>query len=162
MAVITSPSSASVSATLTTTSWWLEAISTAAAAGNVSAVPINVLSIKTIQAAPATAHYTLGAALPSVVTDVTFGAEGSMSVRTFTAAAYTTLKQLVAASSTLWLSSPYGDGLYVHIGPPGASAGATSGGGMPAQVRSGDLQPGSTAAQPVHTVTLSYLQVARP
>jgi hypothetical protein len=83
------------------------------------------------------------------------GTDGTLTVQTQSQAEYASLMSLIQASSTLWFSTPLGEGSYVHIGPaPGGTGGS-------AALHQTNVAP-SPAATPVRQVQLTYVGQPRP
>lgn len=114
------------------------------------------------QAEQSAAHYALGSRLPTVISDVVGGRDGTIGVSTFDDATYNTLVGLLLSQATLWLSSPFGFGRYVRVGSaPGSSASTSGGGGSPLPVHKGGLDPQTGAAR-VRNLSLQFVEQPRP
>ena len=108
------------------------------------------------------AHYALGASLPTVISDVVGGRDGTVAVQTFDDSTYNALRGLLLSQATLWLSSPFGFGRYVRAGlAPGSSASTSGGGGSPLPVHKGGLDPQTGAAR-VRNLSIQFVEQPRP
>ncbi len=149
---ITSAPSATATITINTTGSWYAIVPTNTALN----MPISVATFSITQVEQSAAHYAMGVSLPTVATDVVNGRDGSLQVKTFSAADLAALEAIATGQVAVWLTSPYGLSGYFYLGlQPG---GMSSGYGNP--VRQSALQPGSVATAPVtfHTVTCVEIQ----
>lgn len=156
MATITSPA-ASASGTLTTNTWLIVDVS------GPNTPPTEMLPVVTAYSGTvmeqSASHLPLGSTFPSIVADTVGGVGGSVTVETFTTADYQLLQSLTTAQRTMWISSPFGLGVYGRLGipPNGMSAG-----GAGNAVRQAQLQPGSVASSPHHVTALTWIPQAKP
>jgi hypothetical protein len=143
------------SVTTTTTSWRLmDPLSPPGMA-------IIVLTWNPQQREQSAAHYGIAEPgvtnYPTVVSSGFTGRDGTMTIQTFTAADYATLQTLLTSGRTVWLSSPFGDALYVRLGPqPGGMSS-----GMGNTVLNATLQP-SVAVSPVRTMAVTFVEQSAP
>jgi hypothetical protein len=152
--VITSPPSATATATLTTTDWW--AINPLAP--TTDANDLIVTAHNTTVSEQSTPQYAQGVPLPSVLADVVGGRDGTMTVETFTGAAFLNVERMGTSQAVYWLTSPFGFSAYVRLG---IAPGGMSMGGQPNPTRASKLHK-SSAANPHYTTTLQYVAVGRP
>jgi hypothetical protein len=151
-----STSSATGAVTLTTNNWWL--LNPLVTSGATFAALTGVVIVQIEESA---AHYPIGSGTgpiyPTVVSSGFEGQDGTATAQTFTAANYAAIVAILASGQTAFLSSPFGDGLYVRFGP--APGGMSSGVGN--TVRSATLLA-SAATAPARTLALSWVSQPRP
>lgn len=146
---------ASSTATVTTAvdSWWLIPV----LSPSLAVAPF-VTTFSMTQMEQAASHLQLGQPYPVIVASAMGGKDGTVTVQTVTAAEWGALEALINAQAVCWLINPFGDGLYVRIGP---APGGMSGSGMGVTSKQSNMLP-STASSPVRQITLSYQEVAKP
>ncbi len=150
------PSGPTASVTTTTTTWW-----TLDPTDLTTALALDVQQHQTSRTAQQTAHTVLGppntTTYPTIVSSAIGGRDGTLTVETHSATEFAAVEQLVNTQNTMWLSSPYGDGIYLRYGPqPG---GMSSGVGNKTHDTATVPSPAST---PVRTTALSYVGQPRP
>ncbi|HVC23492.1 MAG TPA: hypothetical protein VNH82_08730 [Candidatus Dormibacteraeota bacterium] len=144
--VLTSAASTVASVTATLGNWWLKNL--LIPAQNVT-VEVSA-DFATDRIEQSTVVYPIGQNRPSVIFDVIEGVDGSVTVTTTTAAAYTALETILGAQAILLLQSPYGYSRYIRLAlNPAASSIAQESGTLSA----------SSAASPFIVTVIAFVDV---
>ena len=144
--------SASNQITPTTTDWvMVDPLNTA------GGILMIVTGFQVNQWAQQVAHYALGNSVPGVISDVSNPPGAAMTVSTFSTDDYDDLVAILTSLTTVWVSSPFGDGFYVRPGPAPGAVASTVG---VAQHQS-KLNPGGLVT-PKRDTNVTWVQVARP
>lgn len=153
-----SAASGIVSATITTTDWWLLEPTTPS-----SATPVTVTAIQIVQMEQSAVHVPIGddnadgVNYVSVVSSGFTGLDGTATLQAFSAATYTKLGALATSGKTLYFSSPFGDHNYIRLGPmPGGMSSGAGNKALDATMQA------STPANPKRTMNISWVAQPRP
>ena len=131
--------------------WVVPPLNTAASAA------LEISAVQQIQLEQLASHRGLGRPDPIVIYDALSFKDGSLTVETINATQAAAVDTLIAQQATLWLSTPFGDGYYIRIGPePGGMS--TSFGAKDQTI---NWTP-SHIANPVRKITIPYVVVKRP
>jgi hypothetical protein len=142
--------------TVTTFGWWF--LNPLTPSGAVSPAVLSPVISQTEQSA---VHFPIGQGgnltFPTVVSSGFNGLDGTATLQTYTAATYASVVALLISGQTAFISSPFGVGYYVRMGPqPG---GMSSGTGNKARVAA--LLP-SISTAPVQSIAMSWIAQPRP
>lgn len=151
---VSSPASSIVSSTATSSppsAWFVPPLNPSASTA------AEIEGLEQTQLEQLAAHWGLGRRDPIVLFDVVNYKDGSLTIKTINAAQAAAIDTLIAQQATLWLSTPFGDGYYIRVGPEPGGTTTTNG----AKVQTISWEP-SYIANPVRKIVIPYIVVKRP